>query len=242
MNNQDISDEFLNSFVDNQLDTAEKTQAFDAISQNETLKERVCELRGLKELIQHAYSQPPVQRRSTIRQLRPWKKQLQALAACLLLLLGGISGWITHSWSNRQNSHELAAIIQSTPSINAIADTRKIIVHLSTSSPMKLKAALDETESLLDNYRRANHQVQVELIANKQGVDLLRSNVSAYKERISLMHDKYPNLNFFVCGQTIAKLKNNGENVQLLPHTGIASSAADQINKRLHEGWGYVRI
>jgi len=46
MQNQNISDEYLNSFVDNQLDSAEKIQAFDAINQNETLKERVCELRG----------------------------------------------------------------------------------------------------------------------------------------------------------------------------------------------------
>ena len=242
MNTQDISDEFLNSFVDNQLDSDEKTQAFDAISQNDTLKERVCELRGLKELVQHAYSQPPIYTLSTVRQPHPWRKPLQALAACLLLLLGGISGWITHSWTSNQFSHELAAIIQSTPGSNTTTDTRKIIVHLNTSSPMKLKAALDETEGLLENYRRANHQIQIELITNKQGVDLLRSNVSAYKERISLMHEKYPNLDFLVCGQTIGKLKNNGENVQLLPHTVTAPSAADQINKRLHEGWGYVRI
>jgi intracellular sulfur oxidation DsrE/DsrF family protein len=242
MSNQDISDEFLNSFVDNQLASAEKSQAFDAISQSEALKERVCELRGLKELVQHAYSQPPVYTRSAVKQLRPWKKQLQALAACLLLLLGGVSGWMTHSWTSRQNNHEMTAIMQSIPSADAITDIRKIIFHLSTSNPTRLKAALDETEGLLENYRRANHKVQVELIANQGGVDLLRSDVSAYTNRISAMHEKYPNLNFLVCGKTIGKLKNDGENVQLLPHTGVASSAADQINKRLHEGWGYVRI
>jgi uncharacterized protein len=242
MQNHDISDEFLNSFVDNQLDSAEKTQAFDAISQDETLKDRVCELRGLKELVQHAYSEPPIYTRSTVKQRRPWTKQLQALAACLLLLLGGISGWMTHSWTSRQNNHEMTAMLQSTPSPDAIADTRKIIFHVNTSNPTRLKAALDETEGLLENYRRGNHKVQVELIANQRGVDLLRSDVSAYTKRISVMHEKYPNLNFLVCGKTIGKLKSNGENVQLLPHTGIASSAVDQINKRLHEGWGYVRI
>jgi intracellular sulfur oxidation DsrE/DsrF family protein len=242
MNDQDISDEFLNSFVDNQLDSAEKTQAFDSISRNDALKNRVCELRGLKVVIQHAYSLPPLLDRTTLSQIRPRTKQFQALAACLLLLIGGISGWMTHSWTGSQNRHEMTAIIQSAPNSDAIADTRKIIVHVSTSNPMKLKTALDETEGLLENYRRANHQIQVELIANKRGVDLLRSDVSAYKGRILMMQDKYPNLNFLVCGKTIGKLKNNGESVQLLPHTGVASSAADQINKRLHEGWGYVRI
>lgn len=242
MSHQDISDEFLNSFVDNQLEPAEKTQAFDTISRDESLKDRVCELRGLKELMLHAYSQPLIDNRSDYRPLHTRTKQYQAIAACLLLLLGGISGWITHSWTSRQNNQEMTALIQSTAGIEKVADTRKIIVHLSTSNPLKLKAALDETEALLDNYKRANHQIQVELIANQRGVDLLRTNVSTYKNRINSMHDKYPNLNFMVCGKTIVKLKNNGENVQLIPHTGIASSAADQINRRLHEGWGYVRI
>lgn len=242
MHNQDISDEFLNSFVDNQLDSSEKIQAFDAITRNENLKERVCDLRGLKELVQHAYSQPPLPVRSAIRQLRPWKIQLQTLAACLLLMLGGVTGWLTHSWTNRQNAHEMTAILEPTLSHDAISGTRKIIVHVSTSNPAKLEAALNDTEGLLDNYKRANHQIQIELIANKRGVDLLRTNATAYKDRISMMQKKYPNLDFLVCGQTIAKLRANGEDVQLLPHTAVSTSAADQINKRLHEGWGYVRI
>jgi len=27
-----------------------------------------------------------------------------------------------------------------------------------------------------------------------------------------------------------------------LPHTAVATSAADEINIRLQQGWGYVRI
>lgn len=242
MREQNISDEYLNSFVDDQLDSVEKTQAFDSIRRNENLKERVCELRGLKEIVKHAYNQPPAYKRPPVKQPRRWTTQFQALAACLLLLAGGISGWFTHAWSGKDSGHEITAILQTTPRNDAIAETRKIIVHVSNSNPMRLKASLDETEGLLENYRRANRQIQVEVITNKRGVDLLRSDVSAYKERISLMQEKYPNLHFLVCGQTISKLRNNGESVQLLPHTGVASSAAEQINKRLHQGWGYVRI
>ena len=123
-----------------------------------------------------------------------------------------------------------------------IADARKIILHISNSNPTRLKAALDETEGLLNNYKRANRNIQVEVIANKQGVDLLRTNFSPYKERISLMQEKYPNLSFMVCGQTINKLKNEGNKVELLPHTGVATSAADQINKRLHQGGAMSRF
>lgn len=242
MNNQTISDEYLNSFVDNQLDSAEKIQVFDAVNQNDTLKERVCELRGLKEMMQHAYSQPPLHKHKPATQLYRWSKHFQAIAACLLLLIGGVSGWISHAWSSRENSLDIPSMIQAKQGGAPLTDTRKIIVHVSHSDPARLKAALDETEGLLDTYRRSNQPIHVEVIANKGAVNLLRTNVSTYAARINVIQKKYPNVNFMVCGQTISKLREKGESVQLLPHTVIASSAAEQINKRLHQGWGYVRI
>ena len=242
MHNQNISDEYLNSFIDNQLEPDEKIQAFDAIRQNENMKEKVCEMRGLKEVIQHAYKTPPAYNRPSIEKQRTWSKHAQALAACLLLFLGGVSGWLTHDWSSRERNQEMAALQETAQLGDNIPVARKVIVHVSQSNPMKLKAALDETEGLLETYLHSNLPIRVELIANKQAVNLLRSKVSVYERRISQMQQKYPNLNFLVCGKTIGKLQNQGENVQLLPHIGIATSAADQINKRMHEGWGYVRI
>ncbi len=242
MNEHNMSDEYLNSFVDNQLDSSERIRAFEAIRQNDQLKEQVCELRCLKEIVQQAYNHPPNYKQLPVRKQRVWVRNFQALAACLLLLLGGVSGWLTHAWTNTGNSNETLDMAQVTQRNENLSDYRKVIVHVSNANPIKLKAALDETESLLDKYKRDNRQVQVELIANKRGVDLLRSDVSTYSKRIGSMQHKYPNLSFLVCGQTISKLQNEGKVIQLLPHTTIATSAADQINKRLQQGWGYVRI
>lgn len=244
MNNPNISIEFLNSFIDNQLDSTEKTIAFDAICQNEKTKEQVCELRDLKEMVKHAYNLAPGCNQVPCKPKRnDWTKRFQPLAACLLLLVGGVSGWLTHSWSYRDYNQNQATMQQAMQQFDSLAEeTHKVIVHVSNSNPIKLKAALDETENLLDTYRLANRNIQVELIANKQGVDLLRANVTNYKGRISLMQERYPNLSFLVCGKTINKLRSKGESVQLLPHTGIATSAADQINKRLTQGWGYIKI
>jgi len=242
MRDQDISDEFLNSFVDNQLDPAEKAHAFDTIRQDEKLKERVCELRGLKEMMQQAYSNPPPHRQSPIvKRIPSATKHYQALAACLLLLVGGASGWFTHAWSMRDNNQELT-LLQTAQHEDVISEGRNVIVHLANSSPYRLKAALDETEGLLETYKRAHLQLQVEVITNKSGVDLLRSDASIYKQRIGFLQEKYPNVNFLVCGQTLGKLRGKGESVQLLPHTVVVTTAAEQINKRLSQGWGYVRI
>lgn len=242
MSNKNISDEYLNSYVDDQLDPSEKIQAFDIIRRNENLKERVCELRGIKEAVQYAYNLPPPYIRPVVKHLRPWTTRFQSLAACLLLCAGGISGWLMHSWSGSDNGQDVSTIIQAAQRIDSIPEIRKVIVHVNNANPTRVKAALDETEGLLESYKRANRQIQVEVIANKRGVDMLRSDVSPYDGRISLMQEKYPNLSFLVCGQTISKLKNQGESVKLLPHTRVATSAADQINMRLLQGWGYVRI
>lgn len=242
MENKIISDEYLNSFVDNQLESSEKNQVFDAINQDESLKERVCELRRLKELMQHAYGQPSLHTQKPAMQMYRRTNRFQAIAACLLLSIGGVSGWITHAWISRSHSLDLSTMVHAKQGGDAVTDTRKIIVQISHSDPARLKAALDETEGLLDAYRRINQQILVEVIANKRAVDLLRTNVSIHTARINMMQQKYPNLNFMVCGQTISKLREKGENVQLLPQIKITSSAAEQISKRLHQGWGYVKI
>lgn len=242
MSEQNISDEYLNSFIDDQLEPSEKTQTFDAISQNDTLRKRVCELRGIKMMVQQAYSQPPVYRQTSVEPRRPLQKYAQALAACLLLLLGGVSGWFSHAWSGNVSDHDLTAMLHRLQHAEAAVDTRKIIVHLSNADPMRVSAALDETEALLDTYQRGQRQIQVELIVNQRGVDLLRAGVSNYSERIGQLQLDHPNLKFMVCGQSIKKLRDKGENVQLLPYTETVTTAAAQINKRLLQGWGYVRI
>ena len=242
MSDQNISEEYLNSFVDDQLDPAEKIQVFDAISRSETLKKRVCELRNMKEMVQQAYKYTPAHMQTPALSTRALSKYYQALAACLLLFAGGLSGWFFHSWSNIGINLDTSSTLQSVQGIDASMETRKIIVHLSGSDPIRLKSVLDETEGLLDTNKKGNRQIQIELIANQRGVDLLRADVTQFKKRIDLMHSKYPNLNFMVCGQTLGKLQKNGESVRLLPYTEIAHSAAEQINRRLHQGWSYIRI
>lgn len=242
MNEKNISDEYLNSFVDNQLDPSEKIHAFGVIGSDSELKERVCELRNIKEIMQQSYRHTSSYMPPSSRSLQTWTFRYQAMAACLLLLLGGASGWLSHAWTSKANGQEVTATNLATQVTPAATETRKIIVHVNSSTPRIMKAALDETEGLLNTYKQANRLLQVEVIANKRGVDMLRQGVSLDEKRITLLQQKYPNLTFMVCGQTISKLLKDGESVQLLPHTGVATSAADQINKRLHQGWGYVRI
>jgi len=247
MSNQKFSDELLNSFVDNELASDEKNEIFNSIARDDTLKERVCELRGLKELLQHAYRESPTHKMSPIKKLRNWWpsriEYMPNLAACMmLLLLGWGSGWIMFAQTHSMADPKLMQIFQATQSNDIAEASGNFIVHVSNSDPIRLKTALDEAENLLESNKLANRPIKVEIIANAGGLDLLRSDVSPFKMRISLMKDKFPNLDFIACSQTISKLQKKGVIVKLLPHTGTAPTAAEQINKRLHQGWDYVRV
>jgi uncharacterized protein len=246
IHNQNISDEFLNAFVDNEPESDEKSEIFDTIGQDEALKNRVCELRSLKEMVQYAYQQPPSHRSSHIKKLSTWRppyQDMRRLATCVfLLLLGGGLGWLISAESESKIDLKLLNQFQAMQSNDIAEEPGKIIVQVSNSNLVRLKAALDETENLLGTYKRANRQLRVEIIANGGGVDLLRSDVSPYRKRIGLMKAKYPNLDFLACSQTISKLQQKGIIVHLLPNIGVASSAAEEINKRLLQGWDYVRI
>ncbi|MEO8332295.1 MAG: hypothetical protein ABI479_07660 [Gallionella sp.] len=247
MTNQNISDELLNSFVDNELESDEASEIFNAIGRDELLKVRVCELRGMKEMVQHAYHQLPAHKISPLKKPARWwpvyMLNMPSLAACmLLLLLGWGAGWLTSESSRSNSDPKLMRLFQAAQNSDIAEESGNIIVHVSNSNPVRLKTALDETENLLESYRRANRQVNVEIIANAGGMDLLRSDVSPFGVRIGLMKDKYPNLEFLACSQTISKLQKKGIIVKLLPHTGVAASAVEEINKRLHQGWDYVRV
>lgn len=246
MNNQHVSDELLNAFVDNELSPDEESEIFDSISRGDALKERICELRGLKKMVRHAYPAHISARsaaKSRANRLHPSFHHIKNLAACIfLLLLGGTSGWIISESSESKGNSKMTHLLQAIPGSNFAATPDKIIVHVSNSNPVRLKTALDETESLLENYKRDHRPLKVEIIANSSGVDLLRSDVSPYATRIGLMKAKYPNLDFLACSKTISNLQKKGVVVHLLPHTGVASSAVEQINKRLLEGWDYVRV
>lgn len=247
MKTQQISDELLNSFVDSELSLHETGEMFIAVGRDETLKERVCELRGLKEMVQHAYHLPPVNKVSPNMRPNPWHiarfQYMPRMATCMLMLLLGLgSGWVMFAGSHSMGDPKLMRLLETAQGSGIIARSGNIIVHVSNSNPVRLKTALDETENLLSSYKRANRHVNVEIIANGSGLDLLRSDVSPYAKRIAMMKAKYPNLDLLACQQTIKKLQKQGINVKLLPHTGSTHSAVEEIDKRLHQGWDYVRV
>lgn len=239
----DISDELLNSFIDNELDSDEQNKLFTAMAQDEVLKNHTCELQGLKRLVQHAYPLPAVKSSQPVRKLRFWPSTyVQCLAAAVLLLLfGGSSGWLISSNALFNSHAKMTRLINTIQNENIAQEPDKIIVQVSSANPVRLKAALDETENLLQTYKRSKQPLKMEILANGSGLNLLRVGATPFGQRVDQMKIKYPNLQFFACSQTINALQDKGVYIHLMPNTRLATSALDEINKRVHQGWDYVR-
>ena len=110
-NDQPLSDELLNSFVDNELTSAEKNSIYLRIEQDESLNRRVCELCKTRDLVQMAYQDIPPP--SSIRSLAKTDRRMrQGIAAGLVFMLGVLFSWLEFSPSAHfiyPHSHQATA-------------------------------------------------------------------------------------------------------------------------------------
>ncbi len=222
----EVSDEQLNAFVDGELDAADRDRLLAAIAADGELAQRACALRLVKEQLRHAYAVPPAMRPPRDG-ARPWR-----LLAGLLLLLGAATG----GWLARDSAlHNPEAVARK-------GETAHLILHLADWDAGRADAALSDAEGLLRAAQVSGRTIEVELVANRGGLKMLRSDTSPHADRIARLRAEHPNLALIACGQTIERLRDSGVEVRLLPGTRVVSSALDQIVTRMSEGWNYVRI
>ncbi len=239
--NHDYSDEQLQAFVDDELGISERTEITEAISKDDALACRVCELMQLKDSVRLAYSEPP-QPANTMERWNASHKAMfsvKAVAAVMLLAVGTLIGGLLQPQLNPSASIAPAGLAQIAP----VGDEyKRVVFHISTADPGRLERALDDAEELLASYKDSPEKVQLEVVANAQGLTLLREDASPYAERIQRMAMLYDNLSFLACSRTIEKLKLKGIDVHLVPDAEVIPAALEKIVDRLHEGWVYIRV
>ena len=122
------------------------------------------------------------------------------------------------------------------------ADPNRVMLHLDSAAPDRMLAALDHAERLLDEAERQGRAMQLEILANSHGIELLRAGRSPHAARMARMKQRHASLHWVACGQSVARLRNDGEKVILLPATQTAPTAIGEIVTRLQQGWTYVRV
>ena len=243
-----ISDEMLNSFVDGQVTTEEKEQLYVALAKDDEMKMTVCELRSCKDLVQLAYLQPPASPGdcagtpgSRTSGSRRW---LTGIAASLLLAVGTFVGWQLGPVKTDNIFYSASNAVDMTSARATVADnSTKVLFHLNSRNPEKVREALDELEGVLKYYRRTGQKARIEMITNGGGIDLLRADTSPYPDRIRDLQKRFPNLTFVTCQNTIDRLKEErGVVAHLLPGTVVIDSGVAQIMRRQREGWAYIQV
>lgn len=231
---QNFSDEFINAFVDDQLTPEEKAQVYARLSGNEPLNRQICELRKVRDMVQLAYREPPMPAKGMAAFADTRKFGLGA-AAGLMLLIGGIGGWILHQPPANQNS----SVARTTTG----ADTQaKVLFHVSDGQAEHLKTVLDDVEELMKHYRRSHQTARVEVITNGEGLGLVLAGISPYAERIRQMQKDYHGLTFVACQNTIDRYQEElGLTAKLLPGVVVIDSGVAQIMRRQHQGWAYIQ-
>lgn len=243
MNHVDTDDPRVHAFVDGQMDAQEKHRFLQELAGDAKLQEQVCQLRGLKEYVGHAYEIEELPGR-TGQACRSGPQMVKAgMAAMLLLAFGFTLGWLSHGG--------LSAMGQSTvfevetagydDVDRALARTQeRILLHIGQADDAKFDDVLDQAERLLRTYREKN--IRVEVIANAGGLDLVRQDASPYADRIRDMMMQHDNLQFVACANAIEQLRREGVETVLVENTAVAPSAVEHIIDRIHEGWVYIKV
>ena len=240
-----ITEEKLNLFIDEQLDKTEMDEIHRLLLDDKSLRERVCQLKAVRELVGYAYSEAPrsgMERR--VSRSARWNRS-SAIAASFLLMVGVALGWFGHGVGGPDahiaSSREIFDYYSN--NIPASHTLRKIVVHVSSGDLYDLKKALDETDQLLQSYRSAGAPLAIDIVANKAGINLLRKGVSPYADRIEKMVEENDNIQFFACARSIAKAKKKeGKDFAMLPEAHIARPARELIPERIDKGWVYIKV
>lgn len=228
--NHKLDELTLNAYVDGQLDTELERAVLNAMESDAQIREQVHALRRAKDWMRSGFADAELPQRKLIDS-SGWRKRVYTgIAATFMMFAVGTGGGML--------GYKLSGNTQ--PAVLAQEDPSRVILHLDESDPERFAALLDYTEYLLSGNNAPG--VQVEVIANAGGIDLMRAGVSPYEQRVRQLSEKYTNLHFIACANAVRNLRNSGEKAVLIDHVHAGKTAVDHIVDRLRSGWTYKKV
>jgi len=243
MGANEITEDKLNLFIDKQLDTDEMNEIHQILLDDKNLRERVCQLKAVRELVGYAYSEVPPSRYEKEKEKNSNSVYVKAIAASVTLVVGVLLGWVSHQYvpgsMNTVSAENVFQYVANQVTVNH--RQRKIVLHIDSSDVQVVDAALKEVDYLLATYRNANAPLKLDVVTNKTGIDILRSKVSPYVDRIQELATN-DNVSFYACSRAIAKAsKKDGLEVMMMPGVITHRTVKDLISDRLQHGWVYIK-
>jgi len=213
------------------------------------LRHRLNELRRVRELFIQAAdtNSRPSGQPATRHPLRRYAVPMAAVAT-LLLAVGVLLG---RSFLAPTPENELLAYLPENAQtiqpahleVQEPHGVTRAIFHVTSANPQETRRTLDRIETLARAYANNGRALQIELVANAEGLPLVRADLSPAKDRVREIQRNHENVRFLACGKTMYRVRlSTGHDVPLLPEVRVVDSALEQIVLRLREGWTYVRV
>jgi len=230
-----FSDEIINAYVDGELLGNEKIEFENALKNDSDLQQTLKSLYALKTQLKKSYEsvEPPAKPQYNVGNYR-------VAASAMFLLLTFAMGWFGAGVVHQQTD---AMVDAQNPGMRVIAEQPgKYILHISVRDKNKFKQTLDQAEALMSSYQSNDQNIQLEIIANAGGLDLFRKDASPYVQRVKNLQKKYPNIKFVACSNAIERLQEQGIEPEFISAVSKDETAIDQVVKRIHQGWSYIKI
>lgn len=234
---ESVSEEQLNAFLDGQLDDEEGRFILSAIETDAALASRFHKLRLLMDEMSLAYHRPPgIEQGAHRASVKPEGAPLRAFAAVILLCL--LSAGVGHYFWMDERPIKIQDLALMTP---ATGKENKIILHISSMDPKRIENVLRTTKKLLSESTAQQRDLQLEVIANADGIGLLRKD-SPYAAQIAAISRAHKNVDFLACGLALETIRlKEGHDMPLIPQAHKVDAALEQIMVRLKQGWRYVK-
>jgi intracellular sulfur oxidation DsrE/DsrF family protein len=236
---KDLEPQELHALVDGELPPDQQARVLDALRRDPELNREVCELRQLKAQIQAAY---PLQEPAQSAAPSTASRIGVAAAIVLAMLISGVSGWQLRHATEPERLVMLDSQGRGQAPATAQSEETRIVVHLTEGDMSAAGELLNEVEGLLAAYAEEGAPLRVEIVSHGKGLALLRERLSTHKERIRDLSQRYHNLTFVACLNTMERLRvDKGIEVQLLPEAEVTRAGIARVLKLRREGWTYIK-
>lgn len=225
----------LHAYVDGELNAPEKSRLLVKMENDNAIRERVCDLRRTKEWVMFSFEHETAPTRSlpSIRKHHFWQTPgFHVAASVLVAILTFGAGWVGHSLQDRAP--------QNLALENISGESQHVILHIGESDEARFTSVLAKAAQILNEYQDSG--IQVEVIANGDGLNLLRTASSRHVDDIKRMIATYENVRFIACSKGLQRLRANGLDPIVISGVDAHEPAADHLIQRLTEGWTYIRI
>lgn len=128
------------------------------------------------------------------------------------------------------------------PARSAWNKAHRVVIQVTQNDPAVMNMALNNAENLVKYYKDKGEKVEIEFVAYGAGLNMVRSDTSPVKERLTAMSGSMKNITFSGCNNTLTnQSKQESKSITLVPEARLVPTGIARVVELEEQGWTYVR-